>query len=287
MSSLLEFSTEVAGHTKLLSLDDNAASKSPENGDIQVPEPVIIAPIFSSLAGTIVAAHAEDVTKGPKPQMFPEYGLLGHRVDSSERLPDVNSLMYANVTAPWSAFICGNQGSGKSHTLSCLLENSLVSSSPVGRLGSPLAGLVFHYDEFSAFSSAQACEAAYLSSNIPVRVLVSPTNFEAMKSIYTQLPGLGKAAGRLTVEPLYLPQNDLTISMMKTLMGVNNKKEQPLYIEVSEQIMSVPVLYLCLHTSQVVMKILRDMALANQGRESFDYPTFRRRLDQEDFMNGQ
>lgn len=35
------------------------------------------------------------------------------------------------------------------------------------------------------------------------------------------------------------------------------------------------------------MKILRDMAIANQGRERFDYGLFRRHLDAETFMKGQ
>jgi len=35
------------------------------------------------------------------------------------------------------------------------------------------------------------------------------------------------------------------------------------------------------------MKILRDMAIANQGRERFDYGLFRRHLDAENFMKGQ
>jgi hypothetical protein len=86
-----------------------------------------------------------------------------------------------------------------------------------------------YYDKFTAFSSTQLCEAAYLySSGIPVRVLVSPTNYLAMKTAYNMLAGGSKM---LTVEPLYLPQKDLTIVMMKTLMGISNKAEQPLYIE--------------------------------------------------------
>jgi hypothetical protein len=87
-----------------------------------------------------------------------------------------------------------------------------------------------HYDKFTAFSSTQLCEAAYLySSGIPVRVLVSPTNYLAMKKAYTELSGGSKL---LTVEPLYLPQKDINISMMKMLMGINHKADQPLYIEV-------------------------------------------------------
>jgi hypothetical protein len=35
------------------------------------------------------------------------------------------------------------------------------------------------------------------------------------------------------------------------------------------------------------MKILRDMAIANQGREKFDYTLFRKQLEAEDFTKGQ
>ena len=35
------------------------------------------------------------------------------------------------------------------------------------------------------------------------------------------------------------------------------------------------------------MKILREMAMANQGRETFDYAAFKRRIDQETFLKGQ
>jgi hypothetical protein len=143
--------------------------------------------------------------------------------------------VYANIAAPWSAFVCGSQGSGKSHTLSVLLENALISPSPAGKLTSPLTGLALHYDKFTAFSSTQLCEAACLcSSGIPVRVLVSPTNYANMKEAYSNVPGLGDVAKKyLTVEPMYLPQESLNLSMMKTLMGIDNMKEQPLYVEVS------------------------------------------------------
>lgn len=85
--------------------------------------------------------------------------------------------LFFNIAAPSSAFICGSQGSGKSHTLSCLLENCLVKSD-VSKLDRPLAGLVFHYDAFTSDLKGIPCEAAYLSSdpNITVRVLCSPAN---------------------------------------------------------------------------------------------------------------
>ncbi|CAG7968190.1 unnamed protein product [Penicillium salamii] len=227
-------------------------------------EALLTTPLFTSATSERLAAN-RDYDEGDKKSSI-QYGLLGLRIQRPEGVSEKESLVYANVSAPWSAFICGSQGSGKSHTLSCLLENALLPSSPAGRLTSPLAGLVIHYDKFTAFSSTQLCEAAYLhSSGIPVRVLVSPTNFVAMKTAYGKLADGSKM---LTVEPLYLPQKDLNISMMKTLMGINSKAGQPLYIE-------------------VVMKILRDMAIANQGRAGFNYAEFKNKLANENFIKGQ
>jgi hypothetical protein len=55
----------------------------------------------------------------------------------------------------------------------------------------------------------------------------------SMKNAYTNLAGLGKVSKMLKVEPMYLPMKGLNISMMKTLMGIDNISNQPLYIEVS------------------------------------------------------
>lgn len=211
----------------------NDASKASSRENPRLDEELITAPLFSLSAYETLDTHRlniEEPLNGE--QTFPQYGLLGMRNRASRNALTLEDLVYANVSAPWSAFICGSQGSGKSHTLSCLLENALIASSPAGKLSSPLAGLVIHYDKFTAFSSTQLCEAAYLhSSGIPVRVLVSPTNFLAMKNAYERLAGGSK---RLKVQPLYLPQKDLNISMMKTLMGIGSRAEQPLYIEVCQ-----------------------------------------------------
>ena len=44
-----------------------------------------------------------------------------------------------------------------------------VSTSNLGQLQHPLAGMVFHYDTFTSYGTNQICEAAYLcSSGIPV-----------------------------------------------------------------------------------------------------------------------
>ncbi|KAJ5906081.1 uncharacterized protein N7473_002997 [Penicillium subrubescens] len=270
MSPILDFNAEAAKHLKLLSLNEYSATSSSVSGKSQLPEEMVTAPLFSLPARSVLSAkdHGESSSHSEN-QVYPQYGLLGHRLDTFPQGNTQNSLVYTNTAAPWSTFICGSQGSGKSHTLSCLLENSLIASSPAGRLTAPLAGVVFHYDKFTGFSNTQLCEAAYLcSSQIPVRVLVSPTNFMAMKNAYNNLVGLGKVSNMLKVEPMYLPMKGLNISMMKTLMGIDNVSNQPLYIE-------------------VVMKILRDMAIANQGREKFDYTMFRKELEAENFTTAQ
>jgi hypothetical protein len=92
--------------------------------------------------------------------------------------------VFFNISVPSSAFICGSRDSGKSHTLSCLLENCLMKSD-VSALESPLAGLLFHYDSFTSDVRGAPCEAAHLASNssVRVRVLCSPTNLETIKVI--------------------------------------------------------------------------------------------------------
>lgn len=206
----------------------NQASTS--NAGPRLPEEVATAPVFSLAAQSFLNNQSQESGIG---QAFPQYGLLGYRVADPSVGPAQSDLLYTNVSAPWSTFICGSQGSGKSHTLSCILENSLIANSAVGKLTSPLAGLVLHYDKFTSFSSSQLCEAAYLcSSGIPVRILVSPTNYHVMKEAYQGLAGREGFANLLTIEPMYLPQKELNVSMMKTLMGVQNKAEQPLYMQV-------------------------------------------------------
>lgn len=227
-SSHLQWDTpEIEKHMKLVKHSfDTGTSR---DNHTHLVEEVTTAPLFSLAASKALNNKHQDET--PRiDRLFQQYGLLGLHKRSTNGTSSQDRLVYTNVSAPWSAFICGSQGSGKSHTLSCILENALIQSSPAGRLSSPLAGLVVHYDKFTAYSSSQLCEAAYLySSDIPITVLVSPTNYFAMRKAYKKLAGDTKM---LKVRPLYLPQKDLNISMMKTLMGINNKADQPLYIEV-------------------------------------------------------
>lgn len=142
--------------------------------------------------------------------------------------------LFVNMNTPWSTFICGSQGSGKSHTLSCMLENALIRSG-MGKLPRPMAGIVFHYDRFTGFSSTQICEAAYLaSSGIPVKVLVSASNRARMEQAYTNLPNYPEGKKKPEVVPLFLNEEHLDVGRMLNLMAVDEKDgKTPLYMEVS------------------------------------------------------
>jgi hypothetical protein len=124
------------------------------------------------------------------PEPFTQYGLLAGDVGrlslaheaKADGEPPPDPRLFYNIAAPSSVFICGSQGSGKSHTLGCLLENCLVPS-VANSLPRPLTGIVFHYDTFTSDTSGSACEAAYLSSakGVSVRVLCAPTNIGHIK----------------------------------------------------------------------------------------------------------
>jgi hypothetical protein len=209
--------------------------------------------------------------------IFPQYGLLGARLATcssqhgpiSQPLQTEENFVFANMNAPWSTFICGSQGAGKSHSLSCLLENSLLATSSAGVNPKPLAGLVFHYDSFTGYETAQLCEAAYLcSAGVPVRVLVSRSNFAAMHKLYNNLPGLPANGPKPEVIPLYFSEKQLNISRMLTLMAVRGNGQLPLYIE-------------------VLNKILRDMAMERRDTVGIDYLEFKARLKAQAFNNTQ
>jgi hypothetical protein len=154
-------------------------------------EEVITTPIFTMP----VLKHAERVRAPGATPVFSQYGLLAGLTNSiqissmedraSFRLVGRDPRIFFNIATPSSTFICGSQGSGKSHTLSCLLENCLMSSD-VNKLPHPLTGLVFHYDTFIGDRTGQPCEAAFLASNskIKVRVLCSPTNIRTIEVFF-------------------------------------------------------------------------------------------------------
>ncbi len=186
------------------------------------------------------------VLDGSKLGTFNQYGLLCKAVATrkSQHLPesttpklprvcDYDPRIFLNVNAPWSTFICGSQGSGKSYTLSCILENCLIPSG-LGQLPSAPAAIVFHYDTFTSYGSRQLCEAAYLcSSGVPVKVLVSPTNFWRMKQTYEKLPLSSPSSRKPEVVPMKFQDKHLNVTRMMSMMAVSDKDGPiPLYIEV-------------------------------------------------------
>ncbi|KAI5921244.1 hypothetical protein F4810DRAFT_372079 [Camillea tinctor] len=206
-------------------------------------------PLFTSAARQALRGES------PQPQvLFPQSSLLGCEVSSSK---DRDARVFYNVAAPSSLFICGSQGSGKSHTLSCVLEGCLMASE-VSEVPRPLAGVVFHYDTFISDRGGAPCEAAYLASGgaVKVRVLCAPTNYRAMQETYKAIP-------EVSVQKLQLSSSDLNTQRMLDLMAVGDGN-MPLYLH-------------------VLQRILREMRIEQQQQTdwqgaSFKYGEFKRRL---------
>ncbi|KAK4222555.1 hypothetical protein QBC38DRAFT_512883 [Podospora fimiseda] len=185
---------------------------------------------------------------------FSQYGLLAGDITPNVENPSADPRIFWNIAAPSSFFICGSQGSGKSHTLSCLLENALALCK-ANVLPRPLTGIVFHYDTFISDSGGSPCEVAWLSSNkdITVRVLCPPTNFKTIQKIYKKFP-------RIKVEELRLNESDLNTKRMLDLMAVSSGGSLPLYIHVAQ-------------------RILRDLRIAQQyTNKGFSYTAFKKQL---------
>jgi len=223
-----------------------------------------------------------------------QYGLLGGCVEKYSA-PDSSSKqgtaahqndrrIFLNVNTPWSAFICGSQGAGKSHTLSCMLESCILPSQ-VSELSRPLAAMVFHYDRFTSDISNQVCEAAFLcSSGTPVRVLVSATNYWRMEKIYKALPGV-PADKMPEVVPITFNERQLNVSRMMSLMAVNkNDGPMPLYVEVC---CASTANFINPHSYQVIHRILRKISIESKGATGLDYAAFRENLAQQNLTGQQ
>jgi hypothetical protein len=230
--------SETKRHLNLCPVD-NSANPSNGTGD-DFPLDLEAAPLFSSSV-TDAISSSQSLQK----PSFPAFGLLGIRtaahnsVDgTSTDLPREDNLVYANLQYPWSTFLCGQQGAGKSHTMSCLLENALLSDGQMGPNPNAMAGVAFHYDKFTSSTATQVCEAAYLCSRgIKVQVLVSPSNLAAMEERYHNLPGLPEARS-IEVIPLLFGEKQLNVANMKNLMGVDNDdKNPPLYMSVVNKVL--------------------------------------------------
>jgi hypothetical protein len=194
-------------------------------------------------------------------RLLPQYGLLGWHMEAT----DAQSKLLLNTNVPFSIFVCGVQGNGKSHTTSCILENSLIPSRYLGKLRNPLSALVFSFAPFGGdgvgFTVSEAAFLAAPDHRLPggahvkrVHVLVSPSNFVRISKIYTRLPNV-------FVTPFRLKSRDLDIDTMLTLMNVSESDEPPLYMA-------------------QVTQILREMSTAGGP---FNYKAFKMCLKKKDF----
>ncbi|EUC42080.1 hypothetical protein COCMIDRAFT_104473 [Bipolaris oryzae ATCC 44560] len=193
--------------------------------------------------------------------VLPQYGLMGLHDEAN----DTRSKIFLNTNIPFSIFLCGVQGSGKSHTTSCILENSLIHSKYLGKLENPLSALVFSYGHFNGdgvgFSISEAAFLAFPEAGVPgaahvkkVHVLVSPSNYVRISKLYLRLPNV-------SVTPFKIKPQNLDIATMFTLMNVNESEEVPLYMA-------------------QVTQILRNMSTVGGP---FDYETFKSHLKKQTF----
>ncbi|KAI0771996.1 hypothetical protein BD413DRAFT_604128 [Trametes elegans] len=161
-----------------------------------------------------------------------QYGLLGRILSvhvcniiptSADRVVPQN--------APFSALICGVQGSGKSHTVSVMLEDMMISDCPsIGLSERPLSGLVLHFSEGG--QGALPCEAAWLGcaakdnvSPPSVRVYVSNSSLSTMKKVYEPL------GEDVTVRPLTFSHSELDAQAILSMMAIGSLDSAPLYMQ--------------------------------------------------------
>jgi hypothetical protein len=156
-----------------------------------------------------------------------QYAVLGHATSATD---EPSKPVLLNTNSPWSAFLCGSQGSGKSHTLSCMLENCLLDAPELGVNPNPLAGLVLHYD---GSRGSGVCEAAYLCSSVKTTVLVSASNYGNLAQKYKSMAEAH--GGRIEVKKLLIAPEHLDTERVKTLMAVAKDGEAPLYIQVRKR----------------------------------------------------
>ncbi|KAH7930072.1 hypothetical protein BV22DRAFT_1079734 [Leucogyrophana mollusca] len=186
-----------------------------------------------------------------------QYGVMGRALaiyNKSVGYTPVDPRLYINTNAPFSAIVCGVQGSGKSHTVSILLESMFIANlRQIGVLEKPLSGLVLHFGEGGP--SAHPCEAAWVGASNQegletpiVRVYVSRSSLNTMKAVYAPL------GDSVTIEPLLFSEDELDAQAFLSMMAVGSSESAPLYI-------------------QVILSILRDLG------ENFSYEEFMRRLE--------
>ncbi|KAG8984461.1 hypothetical protein FRB94_004903 [Tulasnella sp. JGI-2019a] len=223
-----------------------------------LPHQVVTAPLITADAYQL----GKDISKA-----IPQYGVIGsiisvHSHNAVETCGDRR--LYLNTNAPFSAVVCGVQGSGKSHTVGVLLEAMMITGdSRLGKLNKSLSACILHYGEHGA---SHVCEAAYQCLPTDpqvqppsVKVFVSPSQVTRMNKLYGSVFG-----GRVEVLPLRIAHSELDARAFLAMMCVDSDTAPPLYV-------------------QIVLSLLREMG------DSFNYPTFKFLLEakKQDFNSGQ
>jgi hypothetical protein len=163
------------------------------------------------------SASAVPLASGEFASRFLEAGGLGRLVG-----PDgtAGAVVELNTGAPFCVLMVGVQGSGKSHSVGCVIESCLLPCEPAVRLRRPHCALVLHYDK----GESSVCEAVGLvcpragfpaPSALPrerLLVLVSPSFYLQRRAFYR---GLGVA-----VRPLLFSWAQLDASTLRMLMGL-------------------------------------------------------------------
>ncbi|KAK2467424.1 hypothetical protein APHAL10511_000659 [Amanita phalloides] len=212
----------------------------------------------------ILTAEAYTAVGGDK--FIRQYGVFGKVIEigggtssSNDRIQiPKDGRLYLNTNTPFSAVVCGVQGSGKSHTVSVMLEDMLVPDcSLIGHLQQPLAGLVLHYS--NGGQNTLPSEAAYIG--VPrfngikapqVDVYVPKSSLNTLKGAYAHL------GTNIKVQSLYFDENELDAEAFLSMMAVESLESAPLYM-------------------QTVMSILRDLG------EQFTFTRFQQKLNTHDF----
>ena len=141
-------------------------------------------------------------------------------------------LTQTQQNTPFSAVVCGVQGSGKSHTVSVMLESMLIPRyAPLGSLTKPLCGLVLHYG--NGGPNGLPSEASYIGIPRSKGIETPKVDVYVPKSsILTRTRVYAPLGENVTVSPLLFDETELDAEAFLTMMAVDSLESAPLYIQI-------------------------------------------------------
>lgn len=159
------------------------------------------------------------------------YGLLG----TIEGSRSSSELAFLNTGEPFCAVVVGVQGSGKSHTTSCIIENCMLELEPVSKISKPISTLVFHYDsDPTNFCESSTLAIPFLREQFDgvyypyvkkLTILASPSFYKQRKEFYSGI-------ANCQVIPLLFRWRDLNAHHLRSLMQLEIHENMPLYMGV-------------------------------------------------------